>query len=186
MRTSRLIIVAATWLVTSSVGATASCQEAPAAREEARFAPIEWLVGEWRGYGQFGSGPTNYIHKTYVYEMGGMFIVGRTTSMFPPEELSTDYEIHQDWVIFYKAGEDVFKAKTFYIESFVTSEKVTVKEDGSVIVMETEQIDNAPPGMKTRMTWTRRSNDRFELHFELAMPGQEYSTAERIQMERIK
>ncbi len=159
-------------------------QESPQSPE--RFAAIDWLIGEWQGYGQFGGGTPNYIHKRYSYEMGGMYILGRTLSMFPPEEVSTDYEIHQDLVIFYRLSEsDEYRARAFYVESYVTSEKVTVSEDGTQIVMETEQIENAPAGLRTRMTWTRLPEDRMELHFEIAMPGGEYSTAERIQLKRI-
>ena len=156
-------------------------------RAAERFAPLDWLVGEWQGYGQFPS-RTTYIHKKYYYDVGGMFFIERTLSMFPPEEeTSTEYEIHQDFTSVYRDDSSGgFLAKGFFVEGFVWSSKVDAGEDGSTIVLETVDIDNAPPGMRGRITYTRESEDSYTATFEIAMPGAEYKLFEELVMDRVK
>ena len=36
-----------------------------------RFQEIDWLIGEWQGYGVFTDN-TTYIHRAYKYDVAGM------------------------------------------------------------------------------------------------------------------
>ncbi len=151
-----------------------------------RFGPIAWLEGEWQGYGEFPD-RTNYIRTTFDYDLGGMYLVERNVAMFPPEELSTEYEIHQDFSVYYRdSATGGFVAKSFYIEGFVTSSTVEVLEDGDVIVIESVSLENGPPGMRSRSTFSRETEDRFSLTFEIATPGKDYSLYEEITMSRVR
>ena len=47
------------------------------ARFAARFVPLDWLIGEWQGFGQFAE-RTGYSHKRYEYEVAGTYLVERT------------------------------------------------------------------------------------------------------------
>ena len=150
-----------------------------------RFPPIAWLEGEWRGYGEFPD-RVNFAHKTYEYDLAGMYLVERTEALFPPEEPSTDFEVHQDVTYFYRDSfTGGFRAVGFYVESFVTISTVEVSEDGGRIVVETTDVHNGPPGMRSRSTYTKETDDSFSLLFEVAMPGQDYALYEEIVMERI-
>ena len=158
----------------------------PPAADESRFAPFDWLVGEWRGYGKF-SNRTTYIHKTYGYDIGGVYFFERTLDIFPPQELSTEFEIHQDVSYFYRVGADgEYRAKMFYVEGFVTSAMVKVSDDGSEIVIEATEVENGPSGMRSRITYTRVAPDRFTGLFELAMPGKDYGKVEELTMSRMR
>jgi hypothetical protein len=52
--------------------------------------------------------------------------------------------------------------------------------------VETVDVDNAPPGMRGRVTYTRESEDRYTATFELAMPGAEYKLYEELVMDRVQ
>ncbi|MGD8395998.1 MAG: hypothetical protein PVF43_11035 [Candidatus Eiseniibacteriota bacterium] len=157
--------------------------EPPAPRGAARFPELDWLIGEWQGYGTF-PGRTTYIHKSFDYEIGGMFLMERTLDMFPPPEPSTEFEIHQDTGVYYRTA-DGLGATTFFVEAYVTTATVTVGSDGSIVV-ESVAIENAPQGMRSRITYTPRDADTFEGRFELAMPGKEYGLLETLEMRRIR
>jgi hypothetical protein len=156
------------------------------ARFEARFEPMAWLIGEWQGYGEF-SDRTTYIHKRYSYEVAGMYLVEKTLDIFPPPEVSTDFEVHQDFSVFYrenKTGE--FSANGFYVETFVTGASVTLLDDGESFVVESSSIHNGPPGMRTRITYTRIGTDEFRLLFEIAPPELDYQVTEQSRFRRIR
>lgn len=171
---------------TASSGAAAAPAAEQADRAPARFAPFEWLVGEWRGYGEF-SNRTTWIHKRFGYDVGGVYFYERTVDMFPPAELSTDFELHQDVSYFYRVGPSgEYRAKSFYMEGFVTSASVAVNDGGREIVIEATSVENGPPGMRSRITYTREGPDRFRGLFELAMPGKEFGKVEELTMTRVR
>jgi hypothetical protein len=151
-----------------------------------RFDELDWLIGEWQGYGQF-TNRTTYIHKQYSYDVAGMFLTERTLDMFTPPELSTEFEIHQDFTVFYRdTGTGGIKAKGFYVEGFVWSSDVTVSDNGNTIVIEATEIDCAPDGMRSRITILRESEDEYIAIFELAMPGRDYKELEELTMRRME
>ena len=155
-------------------------------RGDDRFAPLAWLVGEWQGYGKFGTRMT-YAHRKYSYDLEGMYLVERTIDMFPPPEPSTEFEVHQDFVVYYRdTTTGGLKAKAFFVEAFVTSETVSGGEGGKPIIAESTEIENGPPGLRTRFTLTRETNDRFKETFEIARPGKEFELAEESFYKRIQ
>jgi hypothetical protein len=175
------------WLVfcLSSWIAIASYPQAAQSNEEnSPFKPMEWLVGEWRGYGEF-SDRTTYIHKSFSYRIRGRFLVEKTFDMFPPSEPSTEFEIHQDFVVYYNDGGRL-KAKGFYVESFVSNADVTIKDTQTdLIVIEASRIENGPEGMRTRYTIRKgKDEDHFTATFEIALPERDFVMIETLKMER--
>jgi len=57
---------------------------------------------------------------------------------------------------------------------------------GDRLVSESTRIENGPPGMRTRFTLEKQSEDRFIETFELAMPGEEFEIAERLVLVRVQ
>ena len=150
-----------------------------------RFQKLAWLVGEWQGYGKFAK-QNGYINKQYYYDIAGIFLVERTIDMFPPPELTTDFEIHQDMTIFYvDTATDAIKAKGFFVEQYVTSSTVHVSKDGNSIVVETSEVENGPPGMRTRITYTRQGENEFTGSFEITMPAEDFKVVEELTMSRV-
>jgi hypothetical protein len=151
-----------------------------------RFEELHWLIGEWQGYGQFTSRIT-YVHKEYYYDVAGMFLIERTLDMFPPSEPSTEFEIHQDFTVFYRDTQTgALKAKGFYVEGFVWSSDLTVSDNGRTIIIEATEIDNAPEGMRSKITILREGDDEYRAIFELAMPGKEHEELEELVMMRVE
>jgi hypothetical protein len=155
-------------------------------RFEARFQPLDWLIGEWQGYGEF-SDRTTYIHKRFSYEVAGVYLVERTVDVFPPPQPSTEFELHQDLSVLYRDNQTgEFTANTFFVETFVTDGAVRIGDDGNSFVVESERIHNGPPGMRTRITYSREGPDQFRLLFEIGMAGEEYRQVEEAHSSRIK
>lgn len=179
----------ALWLITSFVVSTGSAEDDQSWQDKSgseRFAPLHWLVGEWRGYGEFAK-DTGYIHKRFYYDLAGMYLIERTLDMFPPKEPTTEFEIHQDFVVYSRGNESgALKARGFFVESFVTSAQVSVSADGNSVVIESIEIENGPPGMRTRFTISRQTKDQYKESFEIAMPGKDYSIVEELTMTRVK
>lgn len=144
---------------------------------------LDWLLGEWQGYGIVGK-QYNLIRKTYAYEIGGVFLVERTLSMFPPGKPDTEFEMHQDFLVFHQNVEQL-AAKGFYIEGFVSQATVSVAEGGSQILIESTAIENGPPDTRTRYTLNRESTDAFTGQFEIAWPGQDFELSQKITLKRI-
>lgn len=150
-----------------------------------RFPELAWLAGEWQGFGRFPE-RTTYVHKVYSFDLAGMFFVERTLDVFPPPEPSTDFEMHQDLTLFYRdAASGEIRARGFFVEGFVTASAVEVRDGGAVLVIESREVDNAPPSLRSRITFTRQAPDRFSGLFELAFPGRDYQVMERLEMKRI-
>ena len=164
----------------------ASTADLSEARFEARFEAFDWLIGEWQGYGQFAD-RTGYIHKRYFYDVAGVYLVERTLDMFPPPEPSTQFEVHQDFTVFFRDNvTGAFSASGYYVETFVTDADVVVSEEGNSFVVESRTIHNGPSGMRTRFTYTRTGEDGFTLRFELAGPGEEYAEIESSRFRRVR
>lgn len=147
-----------------------------------RFPELAWLVGEWQGYGQFADRVT-YIHKSFSYEVAGRYLVERTRDIFPPEKPTTDFELHQDFTTFYRMDAGGYRAKGFFVEGYVWSSTVTAT--GDRVVVETDSVENAPAGMRARITYVRDGPDGFRGTFEMAMPGADYKAFETLVMRRV-
>ncbi len=158
----------------------------PPARSAERFPALDWLIGEWQGYGVFTDKNT-YIHRSYRYDTAGMFLIERTIDMFPPDTLTTEFEVHQGFAVYYvDTISNSIKAKTFFVESYVQSSTVTIHDNGQRIVAESTEVENGPPGMRARFTIEKQGKDGFKELFELAMPAQDYERMEELVMKRIK
>jgi len=146
---------------------------------------LGWLIGEWRGYGIVGK-QMNMIHKSFRLEVGGLFLLERTLSMFPPSKPTTDYEQHQDLVVYYfDPSVGALKAKGFYIEGFVSSGDVHVSKAGQQIMVKSTQIENGPPNMATRFALNRKGEGEFIAKFEIAWQGVDYELSQKLTMQKI-
>jgi len=164
----------------SGLGAQAA-SEASRPAATGRFAPLDWLVGEWQGYGLFPD-DTTYVRKVFGYELGGRFLVEETIDVFPPPQPTTEYQIHRDRLYYYPRG-DGFALKGFFVEGFVWNAGVTVAGDTVRIV--TEEVEGGPPGLGARVTIVRGGADRYRGTFELGSSERGYRTLERLTMRRV-
>ena len=154
----------------------------PAPTGAARFPELAWLAGEWQGYGRFDTRVT-YIHKSFAYDVAGRYLIERTRDMFPPEKPTTEFELHQDFTTYYRTDTGGCRAKGFFVEGYVWNSTVTAT--GDRIVVETDTVENAPAGMRARITYVKDGPDGLTGTFEIAMPGQDFKMFEALVMRRI-
>jgi hypothetical protein len=185
-RTMPLGALPAALIVILTAGSTVQAQhDWQVARGPDRFGPLHWLIGEWQGYGKFSDRST-LIHKSFFYDVAGMYLIERTIDMFPPDSLTTEFEVHQDFTVYYRHNRDgSILAKGFFVESYVTFATVEIGDDGRIIVVGMHEVENGPPGMRTRYTIRQRGADQFEATFEIAMPGEDYVVSEELLMKRM-
>lgn len=154
-------------------------------RENDSLALLDWLLGEWRGYGIVGK-DMNTIYKRFYYDLAQVFFVERTTAMFPPSKPTTEYEIHQDLLFYYlDEASGKIKTKGFYVEGYVSSANVEIAKNGDVITIESTLIENGPRGMAVRDTIMRQSEDEFKSTFEIARPGMDFKLSQKHTMKRM-
>lgn len=153
----------------------------PAAAAE--LADVAWLAGQWQGYSLMGD-RSNVNRKTFEFEVGGRYLVERTTAMFPPAEPSVDYELHEDMTVYYATGGELF-AKSFFSEGFVQSSTVKVSADATEVVIESTAVEGGPPGMRARLTYRREADDHMTGTFQLDWSGQGYKTASTYEFKKV-
>jgi hypothetical protein len=109
--------------------------------------------------------------------MNGTFLFFRNTSTFKPQEKNPKGETHEDWMIYsFDNGRKVFVARSFNIEGFVNQFIAdSISTDGRYFRFTSESSENAPPGLRARLTYKIKANDNFEETFEIAMPNKDFS-----------
>jgi hypothetical protein len=144
------------------------------------LAPIEFMVGEWRGTsrGQPGEGT---IQRTCERVLNDRFIECRTTVTYPPQEKNPKGEVHVERALFsFDRRAKTFRLRQFHGEGFVN----TYEGDG--LVFTTTEIENIPSGWRARETYEHPSPDAWNERFELAGPGKEFSVYSSGTLRRVK
>lgn len=128
---------------------------------DARLASLQRLVGHWRGTvrGEPGAG---IVERAYTPLLGGKFLEERNTS------------IHHH-IAYWSFDRARFVLRQFHEESFVNQFVATTPDfvEGRFIV-DSETIENIPPGFRARESYIFSSADAFEEIFEIAEPNADY------------
>jgi hypothetical protein len=131
------------------------------------------------------SADTTYIHKRFTRELRGTVLVERTVDMFAPAAATTDYEIHEDFTVYHPDGATL-QAKGFFVEGFAWRSTVRVSVGGDSIVVETDAVENGPPGSRARITMVRTGPHGFTSLFELAFGDAPLAPYERSVFTRLR
>jgi len=113
----------------------------------------------------------------YEFVVVGNFLQMKTRSVFEPQEMNPDGEIHEDMGMFsYDQVRKAVVLRAFYVEGFVnTYVPDEISGDGRTMIFVTEAVENGPPGTKARLEFERISGDEMEERFFVAFPEQEFS-----------
>jgi hypothetical protein len=155
-----------------AIGATIAHAQQPA--ETDPLEPLAFLVGEWRGQedARFGEGKGE---RRYRLILGDRYLLSQNASIFEPQDSLPEGDRHEDWTIFsYDKGRDTFVVRQFNSEGFVN--RFTLDASSVVptkMIFVSEASENAPPGLRARLTYEKVSDDEFNEIFELAMPGKD-------------
>ncbi len=132
---------------------------------------MKFLVGEWEGKGEGKSGISTVSHD-FEFIMKGRYLHMRTKATFEPQEKNPKGEVHEDWGFFsYDRSRKKIVFRQFHVEGFITRYVLEDTSEEGKFVFETEQIENAPPGLKARLTFRHLNAAGLEVNFELLFPG---------------
>ena len=146
------------------------------AKEEDIWKPLRPFIGQWAGTGSGNSG-TSTVETKFGFVFNETYLHVTTKAVFEPQEKNPEGEIHEDLgYISYDRGRDKFVFRQFHVEGFINHYVLdSVSADGKTIVFTTESLENAPPGMSARVTYTLAGPDELNSAFDLAFPGKELS-----------
>lgn len=156
------------------IAASAACA-APSALIEAppslsqRLTGLSRFVGSWRGTAE-GEPGAGTVERTYIPILAGRFIEERNTSSYASGEIH-----HHIAYWSFDRARSRFVLRQFHEESFVNQFVATTPDfvDGRLLV-ESEAIENIPPGFRARETYIFSSPDAFEEVFEIAEPNADF------------
>ena len=141
--------------------------------------PVEWgvlanLQGVWEGH-ETGRAGIGVGHRSCELVLGDNFLFCDNMSTFEPQEANPSGEVHEDWNIFsYDRNRSRFVARQFNIETFVNTFVLdAAASEGGRLVFVSESSENAPEGLRARLTYRFEGKDRFVETFELAFPGED-------------
>jgi lysophospholipase L1-like esterase len=136
-----------------------------------RFFEGEW-TGEETGKAGVGKGERNI-----EFIMNEKYLFYQNVSRFEPQVNNPEGETHEDWTFFsFDNNRKTFVLREFHSEGFVNQYTLTSQsEDGTNFVFISENVENAPSGMRARVTLNILNRNMFKETFELALPGKEFS-----------
>ena len=152
---------------------------------ELKIQTISPDVCGWQGYGVFTDN-TTYIHRAHTYDAADMFLIKRTIDMFPPNSLTTEFGMHQNFAVYYvDTFSNSIKAKKMSWRPMYNLSRLLFTITDIASWWRLPKWRTAPPETRTRFTIERLNDDRFKETFELAMQSQEYETLEKLVLRRI-
>lgn len=120
---------------------------------------LEYSVGSWEGAGSGDNGHST-IERHYGFILDGRFLHGRTKAVFEPQEKNPKGETHEDWEIFsFDTARKKPVIRQFNAEGYVNRFALDeISADGKRMVFATEHVENGPPGLRARITYTFEGN----------------------------
>ena len=152
----------------------------------AALAPLNRFVGSWRGTGSGEPGDSR-VTRNYDPVLGGKFLEERNISTYAPQAANPQGETHFHrgfWSFDRSRSRIIFRQ--FHLEGFVNQYVATTADfENDVFVLETEAIENIPPGFRARETYRFSGADAFEETFEIAEPGAAFALYSRNRLTRV-
>jgi hypothetical protein len=133
----------------------------PPSKPEDRWAPLEFLMGEWIGEG--GGGPGQGTGGfSFLPDQDGKILIRKNYANYPAAQDRPAFS-HTDLMIVYKEpGEAKMRAIYFDMEDHVIHYEVEPAPDGNSVQFVSETF---------RLTYRKTGLDSLALKFEIAPPG---------------
>lgn len=159
------------WIVAGLLGSLTMYAQS---EELDRFDP---LLGEWTGNGEGFGNNRSSIHTELIRVMDGKYIEFTNESWFDPTNEDPDGEHHVDHgFIGYDRDRERVVYRQFnnegYVNRYLLSDSLS---SDSLLVFETESIENFVPGGKARLTLKILPEDHIETIFDVSFPGTGYT-----------
>ncbi len=138
---------------------------------------INFIIGNWSGTGSGFGNEASVIESKFQYIMDKKYIEVINDSKFEPTDKKPEGEHHIDkgFISF----DMIRKAIVFrqfnnegYVNQYVLNDSLSTE---TILIFETENIENFMPGGKARWTIKRISDDQIETVFDVYFPGKDYT-----------
>lgn len=141
------------------------------------FEKINFLIGDWQGTGTGFGNEKSKIESGFKYIMKGKYIEVINDSKFEPTESSPEGENHIDkGIISYDNSRKTIVYRQFNIEGYVNQYVLNdFLSNDSLLIFETEVIENFMPGGKARWTIKRVNENQIETKFYVYFPEKDYT-----------
>ncbi len=138
---------------------------------------INFIIGNWSGTGSGFGNEASVIESNFQYIMDKKYIEIVNESRFEPTDKKPEGEHHIDkGFISFDKMRKVIVFRQFnnegYVNQYVLNDSLSTE---TVLIFETEKIENFMPGGKARWTIKRISDDQIETIFDVYFPGKDYT-----------
>ena len=137
---------------------------------------FRYFEGEWRGE-ETGKAGTGNGERKIEFIMNEKYLFYKNISRFEPQEKNPNGETHEDWTFFsYDNNRKKYVLREFHSEGFVNQYILdNLSDDNKTYVFSSENVENAPTGLRARVTYKILNENKFKEIFELAPTGNEYA-----------
>jgi hypothetical protein len=137
------------------------------AKQDQRWAPLAFLIGEWTGEG--GGGPGQGTGEfSFQLDLGGSILIRKNVSRYPATKDKPAYS-HADLMII----DSTMRANYFDDEGHTIHYAVEPSADGNSVQFLSDAGASQP---RYRLTYRKTGDDRVAIRFEIAPPGKEFAT----------
>ncbi len=136
------------------------------------WGPLQFLVGDWVGESSQGQpGQASGGSFSFAPELQGTILVRKSFAEYPAAEGRPAFR-HEDLTIVYRNSESKeYRATYWDNEGHVIQYAVSPAPEG--VVMTSDGPATTP---RYRLTYTAAGKDRVKIKFEIAPPGQDFTT----------
>jgi hypothetical protein len=138
--------------------------------------PFRFFVGKWEGSGE-GKPGISKGKQEFQFVLNEKYLKVTNKSIFESQEKNPKGEVHEDFGFFsFDTMRQKYVFRQFHGEGFVNQYVLdNISDDKKTLTFVSEQIENAPPGLKAKLIYTKLNDNEFQLSFELAFPGKEFA-----------
>jgi hypothetical protein len=177
MLAARLVFLAAL-----AMSPAAPAQPAATGDASDPWAPLRLLVGDWVGEGSGFDGVSDVEHA-WRFVLGDRFLRLETRSTARGEDGSG--EVHEDvGYLSRDADASAFVFRQFLGEGYVNTFDVVVDAAGGPVIDFGHRESENAGGMRVRMRLAFDGDDEYKMRLDLAFPGQDFATCQRMTMRR--
>lgn len=158
-------------------GLAASILLGPVYGQSDPFARIGFVIGYWEGTGEGFGNNNSTIESRFIPVMDGKYVEAMNESWFDPAGENPQGEHHIDKGFFsYDKQRAAIVYRQFNNEGYMNQYTLneTLSSD-SLLVFDTEFIENFLPGGKARITFRKISGEEMETIFDVSFPDSGYT-----------
>lgn len=152
-----------------------------------KWETLRYFLGSWEGQGS-GKPGNSRCERSYELVLNDQFIRVTSRSVYPPQELNPEGEIHDEIGFFsYDGVREKFVFREFHVEGYVNQYTFEPQwKDDRTLEMVSEAIENFNPGWRARTTYEILSENVFRETFDLSGPGREWACFITNEMKRVR